>query len=316
MVASHLDKRPSIILRSLDHLFLLRPLILVPVWTFFLLGAWHSGHSGDLWSGRFIPGIIAFTMLTGAIYIINQISDRESDLDNDKLFFIPESIISVRTASVEASVLIIISLAISFTWLPAGFTLISFAGLLLGIIYSVEPVRLKKRPLFDVLANAVGNGILNTLAGWIAVGGELKGLIILLPYPFAVASVHLVTTLADIEGDRKSSLRTSGIALGVKKGLIFSTILMAAAAVLAVISSNREALYATLLSLPAFLVPMRSENARLSRSNILIPAKLSTLVFSVVAGFLFRLYIPFLLIIVIATRIYYRRRFRLDYPSM
>jgi len=195
-------------------------------------------------------------------------------------------------------------------------TLIMLIGLVLGILYSVEPVRLKKRAVLDVLSNALGIGILNTLAGWVMVRGEISGSMILLPYPFAVASIHVLTALADIEGDRKNSLRTSGVALGPVKGVFVSTVLMAAAAAIAAVTGNRPALFACLLSLPAFIIPLQPGKDRFSDRRMLVPAKISTLIFSVIAGFLFRLYIPFLFIVIIGTKLYYKRRFRLNYPSL
>ena len=312
------DGRPSRFLRFLDYIFLLRPLILIPVWTFFLLGAWHSdpGLSVVVPTLKFFSGIMAFTLLIGAVYIINQIFDRVSDLNNNKLFFLPKSIIPVKTASIEAALLTASAFTISIYYLPGRFSLIMLFSLVLGILYSVEPVRLKKRAVFDVLANALGNGILNTLAGWVLVRGEISGSMILLPYPFAVASVHLLTTLADIEGDRKNSLHTSGVTLGPAKGVFISAVLMAAAAAIAWATGNRPALFACLLSLPAFIFPLQPGASRFSDRRILVPAKISTLIFSIIAGFLFRLYIPFLFIVIVGTKLYYKRRFRMDYPSL
>ncbi|MBN2183803.1 MAG: UbiA family prenyltransferase [Candidatus Krumholzibacteriota bacterium] len=312
------EGRPSRFLRCLDYIFLLRPLVLVPVWTFFLLGAWHadSGSSETVGTSRFLSGIIAFSLLIGAVYIINQISDRVSDLDNNKLFFLPRAIITVKSAWVEAVFLILSAFAISIICLPGRLTLIMLVSLALGILYSVEPVRLKKRAVLDVLSNAMGIGVLNTLAGWVMVSGSISGSMILLPYPFAVASVHVLTALADIEGDRKNSLHTSGVALGPVKGVFVSIILMAVAGALAAFTENRLAFFACILSLPAFIFPLRSGSPSFSGSRMLVPAKISTLIFSVVAGFLFRLYLPFLVIVIIGTKAYYKRRFRLDYPSL
>lgn len=312
------DGRPSRFLRYLDHIFLLRPLVLIPVWTFFLLGAWHSssGSFETVETAGFLSGIIAFTLLIGAVYIINQISDRVSDLDNNKLFFLPRAIISVKSAWFEAAFLILSAFTISIFYLPGRFTLIMLVSLALGILYSVEPVRLKKRAVLDVLSNALGIGILNTLAGWTMVSGSISGSMKLLPYPFAVASIHVLTALADIEGDRKNSLHTSGVALGPVKGVFVSTVLMAVAGAVAALTENRLALFACLLSLPAFIFPLKSGSPRFSDNRMLVPAKISTLIFSVVAGFLFRWYLPFLFVVIIGTKAYYKRRFRLDYPSL
>ncbi|MCK4255704.1 hypothetical protein KAX35_02355, partial [candidate division WOR-3 bacterium] len=74
----------------LDFIFLLRPILLIPVWIIFLLGYYRAGGTmlGD--SRYLMPGFIVFTLLMGAIYIINQIADIETDRINNKLFILPK----------------------------------------------------------------------------------------------------------------------------------------------------------------------------------------------------------------------------------
>ncbi len=301
-----------------DYFFLPRPMILIPVSTFFLLGAYHGQNTTEnsIIIINLLYGILSFTALIGAVYIINQITDKETDLANNKLFLIPREIISVKAALIEAIILLTISFFSAILFLSKGFIIILLLSLLLGLAYSIEPIRFKKRPVLDVASNAVGNGILNTFAGWIATGCQITGWEILLPYPFAVASVHLMTTLADTEGDRKNNLKTSGVALGQREGVIISVILMSLAVITALIVNNKPALYATLLSLPFYSVPVLTKTAHLSQSRILFPAKTSTLIFSVVAGILFRFYLPCLSVIVLLTYLYYKFRFQITYPSL
>jgi len=301
-----------------DFIFLLRPMILIPVWTFYLLGAWH----GLMLSGAPIPmkpfftGLVSFTAILGAVYIVNQIADRETDRINGKLFLVSHGIVPLRSARIEAAALVISAFVLSLLLMPTTFTLLLIAGLGLGIAYSVEPVRLKRRPALDVLSNAVGNGVINTLAGWAAVGAPLEGLEILAPYPIAVASVHMATTLADVEGDRAGGLRTSGVALGAKRGAVLAAGLMAAAALTATAVDNRPAFYASLASLLFFLLPVRSAGGTTNAATVLLPAKAATLIFSITAGFLFPIYIPALALLILLTRLYYRNRFGIVYPGL
>jgi 1,4-dihydroxy-2-naphthoate octaprenyltransferase len=301
-----------------DYIFLLRPMILIPVWTFFLLGAHHAktaAASAAIDARSLSAGLVSITAAFGAVYIINQITDRQTDLRNRKLFLLPHSIISVRAASAEAALLVAAALAIGFLAISAAYAGVVALILVLGAAYSLEPVRLKRRAVLDVCANAAGNGILNTMAGWIALGAPLSGVHVLLPYPLAVASVHLTTTLADIEGDRESGLRTSGVALGRGKGRVVSAILMALACAAAAAVANRAAFWAALLSLPLFLIPSKRGEAGERQSGVLLPAKAATLVFSLTAGFFFPPYIIFLAAAMFLTRIYYRRRFGIRYPA-
>jgi 4-hydroxybenzoate polyprenyltransferase len=303
--------------RALDYVFLLRPMILIPVWTFFLLGARHGAAAAgtDLDAPGLLAGLFSFTALLGAIYIANQIADRDADLAANKLFLISRRIVPARAAWIEAAALVAFSFGVALLFLPIMFSWILAASLALGAAYSLEPVRLKRRPVLDTLANAIGNGVLNTLAGWVAAGAPLGGWPSLAPYPFAVASVHLATTLADMEADSNMGFRTSGVALGLSRGLFVSTALMGGAVVAAYRAGNMPALAASILSLPFFLIPVRSVTSPARSGDALVPAKTATLFFSIAAGFLFPLYIPFLAGVILLTRLYYRRRFGIDYPS-
>ena len=301
-----------------DYLFLLRPMILIPVWTFYLLGAWHGSRTTGTPLDRtlLLAGIMSFTAMVAAAYIINQITDRETDRASGKLFLISHGVIGLPAAWMETGILIVFSIASAALLLPREFVYILLAGGALGAAYSLKPFRLKKRPVLDVLANALANGVLNTLAGWAAIGAPLEGLEILAPYPLAVAAVHLSTTLADIEGDRECGLRTSGVVLGRKRGIIISTALMAGSFAVAALVGNNPALYASIASLLFFIVTSVSEGKKPSGTSILLPAKISTLAWSIAAGFLFPAYIPLLAAVIILTRIYYGKRFGIRYPSL
>jgi len=158
--------------------------------------------------------------------------------------------------------------------------------------------------------------VLNTLAGWTAAGAPLDRLEILAPYPLAVAAVHLSTTLADIDGDRASGLRTSGVLLGRRAGIIISTILMAGSFAAAVLTRNTPAFFASSVSLIFFIAASVSERKKPSGTGILLPAKVSTLAYSITACVLFPAFIPILAAVIILTRIYYGKRFGIRYPSL
>jgi len=298
-----------------DYFFLLRPMILIPVWTFFLLGAYHGGESSGTGSDTsgMLAGVVSFSLLIGAVYIINQITDRKTDLENDKLFLLPREIVSVRAAVTETILLTAASFIIAVLFMPLSFNIIILASLILGMAYSMEPVRFKKRPFCDIASNAAGIGILAPLAGWTAIGAEISGVLILLPYPLAVASVHLVTTLADIEGDRSSGLTTSGVMLGGSRTIILAVLLMLGGLLASFLVDNPVSLYAIILSLPFYLVLAGRDKTKETR--VLLPAKTTTLIFAISAGVVFRLFIPFLAAMILLTQFYYRKRFGISYPS-
>jgi 4-hydroxybenzoate polyprenyltransferase len=299
-----------------DFIFLLRPTILIPVWTFFLLGASHGASGGG--SPRvpaLLAGLACFTAMMGAVYIVNQIVDRDSDRANGKLFLIPHGIVSLRAAWTEAALLAAASLAVSALVLPPAFSIVLAAGLLLGLGYSLEPVRLKRRPVLDLVASGVGSGVINTMAGWTAAGAPLRGLLVLAPYPLAAASVHLLTTLADIEGDAACGLRTSGAALGGRRGTVAAGVLMTASAGTAAAAGNIAALVCAIVSLPLMIVASRGVRGT-DRRSVLLPAHVATLAYSAAAAVSYPSYIAWLAAVLLLTRLYYSRRFGLRYPSL
>jgi 4-hydroxybenzoate polyprenyltransferase len=310
----HIPKRAA----AADYLFLLRPMILIPVWSFYLLGAWHGSRTGGGSIDRtlLLAGLASFSAMAGAAYIVNQITDRRTDRLSGKLFLLSHGVIRPAAAWTEAAILLAVSIIAAAALLPGEFLIILLLGGALGAAYSLEPVRLKRRPVLDVLANAVANGVLNTLAGWTATGAPLGGIVILAPYPLAVAAVHLSTTLADIDGDRESGLRTSGVSLGRMRGIVLSTILMASSFVAAALMKNDPAFYASTISILFFIIAAISEGKKTTGPGILLPAKISTVTFALAAGALYPLFIPALATVIILTRIYYSRRFGIRYPSL
>lgn len=84
-------------LKYLDYIFVLRPVLMVPVWTILLLG--H--HQGSRYAAfnRSLPWLFMFsTLFIGGVYLLNQIYDLESDRKNKKLFFLVEGYISKKNA--------------------------------------------------------------------------------------------------------------------------------------------------------------------------------------------------------------------------
>ena len=103
------------LLRILDYIFFMRPIILVPLWSFILIGYYHNQNSIQLdslfqfsLSYQVIIKSILSTLIVGTVYIINQIYDRETDALNKKLFFIPKGIITLKQAKWQVFSLVII----------------------------------------------------------------------------------------------------------------------------------------------------------------------------------------------------------------
>jgi len=203
----------------LDYLFLLRPTLFFPVWTYFLAGQWGGARTpkaslqllhpvGTAWI------LAALSLLMGGVYVFNQIFDVETDRRNRKLFLLANGIVPVRHAAVEASLLAAASLGLAF-WADPLFGL-GFLTLFLiaGILYNFPPTAWKNHPILGLLVNCAGSMLIYDI-GWVAGGGERALPPQAFAYAFAVAAVFLNTTLPDRNGDKATGKITFGVRYGL-----------------------------------------------------------------------------------------------------
>lgn len=299
-----------------DYLFILRPLILIPCWNFLLIGTYLAqqkrGFTPDV-----ILGLIIYTALMGGVYILNQITDRESDRINKKLFLLSEGYVPVRYAYIEMILLWIVAilLALKFSYLFLIFIGIS---LVLGVFYSLPPVKLKGKPLLDTLSNGIGYGVINFAVGWLLVRSFDTAMFIkFIPYFLSISAVFINTTVVDIEGDRKAGEKTTAILLGKQVSFVCSTVLMAAAILTAYMMKDLVCLIPAVLSFPLFVygavysLLKNEQNRKLTIASFRLPG----LLFTLVTVYLFPLYSIVLLVVFFGMRLYYKKRFRINYPT-
>ena len=292
-----------------DYFFFLRPMLHPPVWTIVILGFFRIS---DTYS--FKLGLLMLTSSAAAswAFILNQLSDIESDRLNRKLFFLPQNIITPAAAKILAAGMLISTISGGFALGPEIGLLFVF-GLLLGFSYSVKPFDWRARPLAGFLSNAVAHGTLPFAAGYIVAGGEpLSGLVRSIPYFLAVGGVFIATTIPDYEGDRKSGKVTPAVRLGMN----MASALMTLCTILAIISAwlfhDTALAISGLTSLPFYFLNWVKTSAR----NSALAAKISILFLSLAAGWYFRPYLPIMLILILLTRIYYKWRFKMTYPTL
>jgi len=304
-------------LKVLDLIFLLRPTILVPVWTFLFLGYFWGSKSNFL-AVEFSPSrnfwvvFVSYTLLMGGSYIINQIWDKESDRINKKLFLLSEGIISINLAIFWLLLTLGVSLYLSIK-IGGNFVILWSISLVMGVLYSTPPFKFKGRPLLDLLSNALGYGFINFLVGWTCVAPlSAESYLHSLPYIFMVGAVFLNTTVPDIPGDKEAGEITTGVFLGVRGTTLLALVFIAVALILGILFRDPFTIVASVVSTPFFL------NALLSPSDLSV--KLS---YRIGGGSLVLLvslrYILFLIILIFvyfSLKFYYRFRFGLDYPTL
>jgi 4-hydroxybenzoate polyprenyltransferase len=293
----------------IDYFFFLRPMLHPPVWTIVILGYFRAA---DLFSTKLLILLLISSAAASWAYIVNQLSDIESDKLNRKLFFLPDNIISPISAKFLAAAMLMLTLVGGF-YLGINIGLLFTVGLALGYAYSIRPFDLKSRPLAGILSNAIAHGILPFAAGYMIAGGEPEGAFSYsIPYFLAVGGVFIGTTIPDYFGDQKAGK----ITLAVRYGLNRAGMLMAICAILAVITAvfvrDIPMVLAGSLSLPFYILNWR----RVSERNSAMAAKVSVLLLTLGAGWFFWPYLILVAILILATRQYYRRRFKMTYPKL
>lgn len=298
-----------------DFLFLLRPTLFYPIWTFFLAGCWggrtfgkgvcHLGHPvGMFWIA------FALTLLMGGVFILNQIQDAETDRTNGKLFLLANEIVSIKQAYREAALLILIGLAFGF-WVDIRIGVGLFVLFILsGWLYNYPPFQWKDRPIMGLGTNGIGGFVIYAL-GWITGGGEGVVPIRGLAYALAGVAVFLNTTLPDMKGDQETGKITFGVRYGVEKTAIWAMILEIGAVGLALLFRDWLLFIPALVVLPLFVVGAVKRTV----TDVVRVTKFSVL--ALVAGVcvIFPLYILAVFGVFYLSKWYYRRRFNFDYPS-
>ena len=281
----------------------------MPVWTVALLGAGRAlGHrvSSETAGGLFFSTACLF----GAVYLVNQIFDRVSDRINYKGFFLSGGIISVPEAVVLAVGLNLSALAVAF--LVSGYALVLFVVIvILGIIYSAPPFRLKDRAWPALLANMLAHGSVVYLigAGW---EGDLvlSHLARSLPYLFAVGAIYLNTTLPDVEGDKQAGKKTVAVVYGERFAQGMALVFVLAAIATAIYTRDYDFLLPAILSLPLFALALDKRSVTFSVWG----TKAALVLLSASAALYYYGYVLILVAGFLATRVYYKRRFGRVYP--
>lgn len=301
----------NIFYKILDHIFVLRFMLIIPVWTVLLLGFYHSGN-GLPFTWKMLWVALASTGLAGAVFVLNQIFDIESDRINDKVYFLPKGYVKVGAAWIIYIILNIISLSIAFfVSAIAGF--VGLAILLLGALYSVPPFIIKDRPWPGFVSNAFGHGTLVYLLGYCSLGGDLnQGLVKSLPYFLSVAAVYVGTTLADIEGDKASGKRTLAVIWGINRSVYFLIACYAVSISAAIYLKDMPFLWAALAVSPFYIWLVITRNIK----SAMLALKLSIVSLSLASAYFYPGYCIFLAIVIAITRIYYKNRFGINYPAL
>lgn len=197
--------------RLMPYLLHLRPLEWPIMTGHFLLGALLA-CGWPLPAGASLLGWFVFVaLLNGGTLAINSAFDQdEGDIGYLKAPPKPPPFLLHVSATMLAA-----ALGLGFL-LPPAFAWANAACVVLSVLYSVPPPRLKARAGWDLLINMVGFGALTPLAGWGISGRPLPAWFLVACAGFALlfGALYPTTQIYQIEEDRARGDRTLVIRCG------------------------------------------------------------------------------------------------------
>ncbi|MEI7644140.1 MAG: (bacterio)chlorophyll synthase [Chloroflexales bacterium] len=179
---------------------------------------WENGRH---WGLALLGALMIGPLGTGFSQSINDYYDRDIDAINDPSRPIPAGLVSLAGARMNWLILGTSSFLISLLFGNLIITSLAVFGIILSVIYSVPPIKLKKHYWLGPPAVGVGYVSISWMAGhlifapitWQSImaacinGGLTAGLL-------------LLNDIKSVEGDRQHGLQSLAVAIGVKKTLI------------------------------------------------------------------------------------------------
>jgi len=302
-------------MKALDWIFGARPLLHLPVWSVFLVALhYHNELSGDRFGYQDFLILICLTLLGAGACYLNLVYDAESDRLNNKGHFLQRGILSERALMAGFIITSVSGLALSAT-ISSLILFICLQLFVLSYVYSAPPARLKDRPIGGLLSNGWGIGFLSAVAVFPHMQVDNSGLLGWdIPFYFfaAVGSIYIVTTIPDQYGDAVAGKETIAIVVGRKGSLLLAILLMLIAALAAWESDYPVLMWLAVVGAVGMLVALVTH----SDHTVRLAAKLPLVLLTLLAGWFYSVYFIFVVVLIVATRIYYARRLGIRYPQV
>lgn len=210
----------------LAYLLHLRPLEWPIMTAHFLLGALLAAGLGLPPLAALAGWFIFVVLLNGGTLAINSAFDQ----DEGDIGYLKNPPKPPRHLLLVSALMLAAALVLGFL-LPALFAWSNAACVVMAVLYSVPPARLKARAGWDLLINCLGFGLLTPLAGWGLTGRPLAPgmLSVAVGFAFLFGALYPPTQIYQIEEDRARGDRTLVIVLGEAPSLAFAAVLALAA---------------------------------------------------------------------------------------
>jgi 4-hydroxybenzoate polyprenyltransferase len=171
-----------------------------------------ASSSGALWLGAaaFVIGINGGTLALNSAY----------DRDEGDVAYLRRPPPPPRGLAAFGLGLMVLALLLSLSQ-PRPFLAAALLCVLLSILYSVPPFRLKAVAGFDWIINMAGFGFLTPYAGWALSGTPVAGpgLIVLIGFALLFGALYPLTQIYQLEEDTARGDRTLAVWLGIDRSL-------------------------------------------------------------------------------------------------
>ncbi|MDR1842061.1 MAG: prenyltransferase [Holophagales bacterium] len=204
----------------------LRPLEWPIMTAHFFLGALLAVGFDLPWGNTILGWFIFVVLMNGGTLAINSAFDQ----DEGDIGYLksppkpPKHLLPVSALMLTGAYLLGYLLPPVFAWATA-------ACVLMSVLYSVPPARLKARAGWDLIINMLGFGLLTPMAGWGLTNKPLEPWFwkICIGFAFLFGALYPATQIYQVEEDTARGDKTFVIRLGTAKSLIAAMIMQLAA---------------------------------------------------------------------------------------
>lgn len=182
-------------------------------------------HAGISWFNG-SAGFLALLSFAGFAFALNFYSDRDTDRYHDgiqKDFDLARQPlvtgeVTERQCKVFCLVLLLLAILLSFLVGTLFALLVTLACLFGGVFYSHPKIRMKAKPLGDIICISV-LGLLVPSAGYLLGAGMLPTTLMMLFWFLVTATGYIATVISDYEFDAKAGLQTTAVYFGRNRAL-------------------------------------------------------------------------------------------------
>ncbi len=204
------------------------PTLLIPVGPFFIGWVLAAETLLPTEASFFIALVSIFPFLGLGTLLLNDAYDREVDALSARKRNYASSTGRVnggtlkRYAAISFAASLLLALLVSL-----GFLVVITMLVVLAVLYSMPPVQLSRRPGLDLAANAIGIGVLCTIAGWvIEAPSSLPPTAWLVTSALGTSTFFMLPALMDYVSDEKGGKMSIVVALGWRRACLLGAVLI------------------------------------------------------------------------------------------